>query len=230
MAMEIGKLTVHSRDKVGKGISRQLRRQGLVPGVCYGSGLDEALQITLDPKLLKASLDPEKRRNTVIDITIKSEGGDKTVKAMLWDYQIHPIKRFVTHVDLKSIDPEKVVSTEVPVVLVGRAVGLVNGGQLNVARHEITIEAKPADIPARFELDVTELDLGDVRHVSDLSIPAGVELVTPPKLTLVTCLAPKAVVEEVTPVEGEEGAEGEAPAEGEAKDGAAPAAKKEGDS
>ena len=218
--MEIGKLTVQTRDKTGKGISRQMRMKGFVPGVCYGAGIEEPLKIAVDPKALKASLDPQKRRNTVITVTVERDGkAEKTLTTMLWDYQIHPIRRVVTHVDLKAIDPDKAVHAEVPVELVGRAAGLVNGGQLNVARHSIEIMAKPAAIPAQFDLDVTELDLGHVLHVSDLTIPEGVELLTPATLTIVTCLAPKGGVEEVAPAAEDEAAAPEAGKEEAKKEG-----------
>jgi len=206
--MEIGKLTVQARDEAGKGISRQMRMNGMVPGICYGAGIDEPLKIAVNPKELKASLDPDKRTNTVLTVTVERNGkAERTLTTMLWDYQIHPIRREVTHVDLKAIDPNKAVLAEVPVELVGRAKGLVNGGQLNVARHSIEIMAKPADIPARFDLDVSELDLGDVLHVSDLVLPDTIELLTSGSLTIVTCLAPKGGVEEAAPAEAAAAAE-----------------------
>ena len=151
---------------------------GLVPGVCYGTGVDKPLSISVDPKALKASLDPAKRQNTVISLTV--EGDTSTnLTAMLWDYQIHPIRREVTHVEhsYRSIT-NKVIEAEVPVEYSGKAKGLVDGGQLNSARHSVQVRAKPADIPARLMLDISELDIGEVLHVSDLNVPAGVEMVT----------------------------------------------------
>ena len=125
--MEVGKLTVQHRSKTGKGISRSTRRDGEVPGVCYGFGMERPLAVTLSVKALKASFDPERRRNTVIDLTIE---GDKqmTVKAMLWDFQVHPLKQTVMHVDLKSIDPDKTVEAVVPIASTGTHKGLVEGG------------------------------------------------------------------------------------------------------
>ena len=221
--MEIGKLTVKARANTGKGISRQLRAEGFVPGICYGVGLDEAVKVIIDPKALKGSLDPQKRTNTVIDVELEGEG--KTVPAMVWDYQIHPIRRDILHVDLKAIDPNQSLETEVPVELIGKSPGVVNGGQLNVARHRVGVSCRPVDIPVKFELDISTLDVGGVLHVSDLALPEGVELTTPAKLTIVTCLAPKASADETVAVEGEEGAEGAPAAEGAAK----PEEKKEGD-
>jgi large subunit ribosomal protein L25 len=120
--MEVGKLTVHLRKDTGKGESRKLRGSGLVPGVCYGANLSAPLSIVVNPKELKASLDPAKGRNTVITVTVQ-DGGSQTAQltAMLWEYQIDALRRNVTHVDLISIDPNKVIEVAVPIELVGQA-------------------------------------------------------------------------------------------------------------
>lgn len=190
--MEVGKLTVQHRGITGKGISRSTRRAGDVPGVCYGAGMDAPIAVSINPKALKGALDPERRRNTVIDVTIEREGGAPTIiKAMLWDFQVHPLKQVVTHVDLKSIDPNKEVEAEVPVVSSGTHKGAIEGGLLSWARHSVHITAKPNDIPARLALDIAGLGLGDTLHISDLPLPEGVSLIDSTKLTIVTCIAPK---------------------------------------
>ncbi len=225
--MEVGKLTVHIRHDTGKGESRRLRAAGKVPGICYGAKLEKPLAITLNAKELKGSLDPAKGRNTVIDVRVEDESGGPAavLTAMLWDYQIDKLRRNVTHVDLISIDPDKPIEVEVPLVLVGKAVGTVDGGQIHVERHTLTIRCRPADIPTKFELDITELKIGDALHVKDVTMPSGVQAAVPEGFTVVTCVAPK-VEKETTeaaavPVEGAVPAEGAAPAEGEKKEGAA---------
>lgn len=226
--MEVGKLTVQLRDKTGKGVSRKLRRTGLVPGICYGVGLDKPVDITLDPKTLKAALDPELGQNTVIDLRVVdgSESEQHHVTAMLWEYQVHPIKRTVLHVDMVAIDPDKPVDIDVPVAFVGKAKGLVEGGVINVVRREIPVRCRPADIPKSFVVDISELDVGDNIHISDIDIPEGVEPMVSTALTLVACQAPRAEVE-VLPEEGLEGLEG---AEGEGAEGDAEGGEKpEGD-
>lgn len=211
--MEVGKLTVQLRDQSGKGSSRRLRAQGLVPGVCYGAGIDAPVPICLSTKELKAALDPAKRQNTVIDVTLEKDGkADRTITAMLWEYQVHPIKQVVTHVDLKAIDPELQLEAEVPVELSGKHAGAIDGGILSFARRQATVRAKPANIPSKLVLDITSLNIGEALHLSDIPLPEGVEYVDSPKLTVVTCVAPRGGVETTTTA-----AEGEAPAEGEAK-------------
>ena len=101
--MEVGKLTVQLRRDTGKGIARRLRGRGLVPGICYGTTMEQPLPIQLSPKELKGALDPQKRQNTVIEVTVedpKASVATQTITAMLKEYQVHPIKRGVLHVEV----------------------------------------------------------------------------------------------------------------------------------
>lgn len=210
--MEVGKLTVTRRHNTGKGTARKLRAEGRIPGVCYGAMLDAPVSISVDTRALKASLDPEKRNNTVIDMTIQSEGqADHNVVVMVKDYQIHKLRRDLLHVDLVAIDTEKPVEVEVPITVIGKHKGLVLGGQLHTVAYSIEIRCRPADIPATIEADVTELDIGGVLHVSELPLPEGIQVITPGHQAVITCTAPEAeeeVAESETPEEG-----AEAPAE-----------------
>lgn len=197
--MEVGKLSVSLRHERGKGYARRLRMQNLVPAVCYGNQLDAPMAITLDPEALKASLDPAKRSNTVIDMEIMD--GDKslqTIKVMLKEYQIDALRRNVTHVDLIAIDPEKRVQVEVPIDTVGTPVGVrVGGGQALMVRHSLHVECKPADIPGKLVVDIENLDLGHALHLSDLVMPEGVTLVDSEKLAIINCVAPVISKDEV---------------------------------
>ncbi len=190
--MEVGKLSVSLRHGRGKGPARRLRAHDLVPAVCYGDKLEKPLAITLDPKELKASLDPEKRANTVIEMEVLD--GDKsiqTIKVMLKEYQIDSLRRNVTHVDLVAIDPEKTVHVEVPIDTVGRPLGVrVGGGQTLMVRHSLHVTCKPTDIPAKLVLDIENLDVGQALHLSDLTMPEGVTLVESEKLAIINCIAP----------------------------------------
>lgn len=219
--MEVGKLTVQLRRQTGKGHSRRYRAQGLVPGICYGAHLDTPLSIVLSPKMLKGALDPAKGRNTVIDLTVEDDGKESAkLSAMLWEYQIDALRRHVTHVDLIAIDPEKEIEVDVPIKLEGKPAGAVDGGQIHIERHSVPVSCRPADIPIEFVVDVSPLHIGDSLHISDLEMPAGVTPAVPDKLTLLTCVAPKADKESEAVAAGA-GAEGEAaaaPAEGDKKE------------
>lgn len=229
--MEVGKLTVSVRSNSGhKGAARKLRTEGKVPGVCYGTSTDGGtitpLPIVVDVKQLRAALDPVRKQNTVINLTIEGgPNGNQALHALVKDYQLHPIRREITHVDLLAIDPNKEVLAEVPLEFIGKPAGAINGGQIRIVLRRLEVRSKPSDIPVKLTVDVSPLEIGDVIHVSAVTLPAGVAAVTGRDLAVVTCAAPE---EEAvaTPVEGAapaEGAAAAAPAAG-AKDAKAPAA------
>jgi large subunit ribosomal protein L25 len=223
----VGKLTVSLRQGSGRGAAIKLRQQGKVPGVCYGAspeGRIDPLSVVVDIKALRAALDPVRKQNTVIDLTID---GDKPRKlhALVKDYQLHPLRREITHVDFLAIDPNKEVVASVPLEFIGKPLGAIEGGQLRTVLRSIEVKAKPSDIPVKLTIDVSPLEIGDVIHVSAITLPAGVTAVTGRDLAVVTCAKPEEEVVETTaaPVEGAAAAApGAAPAAGAAA--AAPAA------
>ena len=227
----IGQLTVSVRNTTGKGAARQLRTQGKVPGVFYGATNDGPIspfQIAVDVKALKAALDPVRRQNTVISVTVEEEGkASRTLSALLKDYQLDPVRRDVTHVDLLAIDPQKEVNAKVALEFVGKPKGFIDGGVIHTVMRAIEIRSKPSDIPVKLTLDISPLEIGDVLHVSDIALPAGVLAVTGGREAVISLQAPEK--EEVVAVAADaaaapaEGAAGAAPAAG-AKPGAAPAA------
>ena len=216
--MEVGKLTVTLRDKTGhKGAARKLRATGKVPGVCYGASPDgriEPLSIVVDVKALRAALDPVRKHNTVIDLTIEGGSATRKLSALVKEYQIDPVRRDITHVDLIAVDPNKEVTSTVPLEFVGKPKGAIDGGQIRIVLRNLEVRAKPADIPVKLSVDVSPLEIGDVIHVHTIALPNGVVAVTGRDLAVVTCAAPEEEKVDVV-------AEGAAPAEGAA---AAPAA------
>ena len=213
--MEVGKLTVSLRTSPGKGNSKLLRTQGKVPGVCYGVSLDgkiEPLSIVVDVKALRAALDPVRKTNTVIDLTI--EGHNQKLHALVKDYQVDPVRRDIKHVDLLAIDPNKEVRADVPLEFVGKPAGAIEGGQLRIIMRFLEVKAKPSDIPVKLPVDVSPLGIGDVIHVSTIALPAGVTAVSGRDQAVVTCAAPEqdAVAETVVAADGAAPAAGATPA------------------
>ena len=203
--MQVGQLTVTLRNSSGKGPARQLRAQGKVPGVLYGATTDgpiEPFGIAVDVKALKAALDPVRRQNTVISVTVEGGGAVRTLSALLKEYQLHPLRREVTHVDLLAIDPSKEVQATVPLEFTGKPAGTINGGILHTVMRSIEVRCKPSDIPVKLPVDVSPLDIGDVLHVSDVPLPAGVVSVTGGREAVISLQAPEVekVVEAVAAV------------------------------
>jgi large subunit ribosomal protein L25 len=229
--MEVGKLTVTRRTTTGKGAAHKLRAQGLVPGVCYGtsaSGPIAPLPIVVDVKALRAALDPVRKQNTVITLTVQEEGkAPQQLSALLREYQLDIIRREVTHVDLLAIDPSKEVTAEVPLEFSGKHVGAIDGATLHIVMRTLSVRAKPQDIPVKVVVDVSPLVIGDVIHVSDLALPAGVTSVTGLEQAVITCNPPE---KDTGPAEGAAaaaapGAEGAPAAAAPAAGGKAPAGK-----
>jgi large subunit ribosomal protein L25 len=221
--MEIGKLEVHVRKESGKGYSHKLRQAGRIPAVCYGGG-EGPIALALDPRALKDALDPEKRQNTVITMTIKGGAADQQLTVMLKDYQTDPLKNTVLHADFVRVDLTKEIHVTVPLLLTGKAVGVTVGGILHQVFRMVDVACLPDRIPTKLEADVSELNIGDAIKTSDVKVTEGVRILLDPKQSVAVVVAPKEEkVEEAAVVEGAvEGAEGAAAAPG--AEGAAPGA------
>jgi large subunit ribosomal protein L25 len=211
--MAKSELQVIPRKEAGKGVARTLRREGLVPAVVYGKGMDPC-SITVEPKALKKAIATEAGWNTLI--TLKGDGPFDGKVVLLKDMQIDAIRRDVVHADFNAIDLKKKISVMVPVVATGTPKGVVEGGTLSVVRHELEVVCLPTAIPKSIDIDVSEMEIGDVFHVDDLKVEDGAEVPHDVNFTILTVVGRMA--EEVEEVEGEEveGAEaGEAAASAE---------------
>jgi large subunit ribosomal protein L25 len=182
-------LNVTSREVVGKGGARSLRRQGLVPAVVYGKGM-ETSSIAVAPKALQAAIATEAGWNTLI--TLKGDGAFADKVVILKDMQVDAIRRDIQHVDFQAIDLQKKVHVMVPVHPVGKSAGEIAGGHLQTIRHELEVICLPTAIPSAIEVDVTALGIGAVLHIADLVLPAGVEAPHDVNFTVITVTGHKA--------------------------------------
>ena len=207
-------LNVEPRVRIGKGGSRKVRQDGLVPAVVYGKGM-ESLNLRLDPKALKKAVATEAGWNTLI--TLKGDGPFDGKVVILKDLQIDAIRREPMHVDFLAIDLKKTLAVMVPVQPVGKSKGEIEGGTLQLVRHELEVYCLPTNIPSSIEIDVTELEVGDSVHIDEVTLPEDVESQHDVNFTVLTVVGRMA--EEVEEVEedefGVEGEEGEEAAEGE---------------
>ena len=184
-----------------KNDARRLRREGQIPAVLYGAGL-EPITISVDPKQMKRILNSETGHNTIFDLTAGGDSG----KAMIVDWQFEPIKGALLHVDLKRIAMDKLLRVGVPVTLKGEAPGVkLQGGILEQMMREVEIECLPADIPGRIEADVSKLEFGQTIRVSDLPHSDKIKFITDANQAIAHVTAVKEVVA-ATPVEGVEAA------------------------
>lgn len=179
---------------------RRLRRQGLVPGVLYGKG--QARAILVGERELRNALTGPSGLHAIVDVVI--EGHAARHHAILKEYQQHPVKGIVTHVDFHEVRLDQPIQTTVTVQLAGHPVGVRAGGQIQHVAYEMRIEALPTNVPEHVEADVSELDIGDVLRIEDLTPIDGVTFLDDPQTVLATCIQPRGMdVEEEEPVEGE---------------------------
>jgi large subunit ribosomal protein L25 len=202
-------LTATSRSVEGQGASRRLRTAGYVPAIVYGAGeAPQAIQVLHNDVLLGSRY--ESFYSSVIDLTVDG----KLQKVLIKDWQKHPFKQLMLHMDFQRVNENEAIRVAVPVHFLnqekspaGKTAGLVISHNLT----EVTVSCLPGNLPEFIELDLADLKAGDIVHLSDLKLPAGVEI---PELGLgkehdVAVVTVASIQEEVDPtVEG-----GEAPTE-----------------
>ena len=236
-------LNAEPRSDSGKGASRRLRHQGLVPAIVYGGKFDP-VQISIAHNEFIHELEKEAIYTQVIDLKM----GDKTQEVILRDLQRHPYKNKVMHADFFRIDKNTPIKVVVPIHVENaeECVGVrLDGGLLMQLVSEIEVIALPKDLPEYLEIDALDLHLGDILHLTDIEMPQGVQIVALTYLEdvediehdmhnvgVLSVIKPREeIIEDEAPEAPEtevEGEEGEV-AEGEAEAGDGEAAESEGD-
>jgi large subunit ribosomal protein L25 len=220
-------------DGVGSRNAKRLRRQGLIPGVLYGKGHSRA--IAVEERTLRAALTGPSGLHAIVDVVV--EGQKTPHHAVLKEYERHPIRGTITHIDLHEIRLDQPIQATVAVQLVGDSVGVRQGGVIQHVTREIQVQALPTNIPEHIDVDVSDLDVGDTIRLENLRVFEGVEYLGDPYETVIAnCTVPRglAALEEEEAAEGEElegeAAEGEDAAEAAAEAGDQPAAGETGES
>jgi large subunit ribosomal protein L25 len=209
--MDSIKLSVHERQETGNGPARRLRAKGLVPAVSYAKG-KPATPIALEVEEFKAAM--AHGHNVVLELVFdkgaKGEGAKPKARyAVVKDFQFHPVKRYLQHVDLHEVDLSEEIEAQVAVEGVGTPAGLIDGGVVDWERREVTVRALPGNMPASLELDVSGLLIGHHLTVAALVAPEGVVIVDDPEAMLVALVPPRVV--EPTAAEVAEAAEAAEP-------------------
>ena len=204
---------VYSR-KIGTSISKKLRRDKQVPAIVYGK-TQKTIPLSLDIRIAE-KYSKKEYENKIF--TFKSK--EKTLnglKVLKKDVSYHKLTRKPIHIDFFSLDMKQVVRVNVEVNFTGKAKGVKeSSGILNVMRRDVEVECLPAEIPDFLTIDVSSLDINQNFHVSDLTIPENVKLITSEKASL--CGVSEMAEEEVaTPTPAETAAADDAQATTDAK-------------
>ena len=215
------KLSATGRNDEGKGASRRLRRAGAIPAIVYGAHADPQ-SIQLEHEKTWVASQNEWFYASIIDLDVDG----KVQKVLLRDMQRHPYKQVIMHLDFQRVSENEAIRVSVPLHFVGEdksPAGKAADVVISHEHNEVHISCLPKDLPAFVEVDLSGLQLGDTVHLSQVKLPAGVEI---PELKLGADHDVAIVVARHARVEAEETAEGEGTA---AAAPQAPAAEGEGE-
>lgn len=207
------KLEANTRGDMGRGASRRLRRDGLVPAVIYGAE-KPAQSVTLNHNALSNALANEAFYTSIVDMKI--DGMDQQV--IIKDLQRHPYKPKILHADFLRISDKTEIRVHIPLHFTGEPAGVKAGGVVNHMVNEVEVSCLPKDLPEFIEVDISGLQMDETLHLSNIKLPGSLTLVALAHgndMSIVSLHVPRAVKEDET--QAAEAAEGAAPAPADAK-------------
>jgi large subunit ribosomal protein L25 len=162
-------LVAEYRAETGKNAARKLRREMKIPGVLYGYHIQGAVPVALDARQIHKLLTALGEEAKVIQFTLKKDSGEEEHhQVLIREVQVHPFRRQLLHVDFYALAADQLLDVDVPIELVGESLGVKKGGVVEQVMHTLSIRCLPGEIPDKIDIDVSNLDLGDVIHVKDL--------------------------------------------------------------
>ncbi len=208
--MEQPVLNAQIREKKGKGIARQLRRNKEIPAVFYGPAT-KPVMLTVKRPELELILRRASGENVIFDLKLHDGATTQSKTAMLKELQVHPLKDVYLHADFYEISLDKEITVDIPIHLVNTPVGVANGGVLEQIKRELSVTCLPGKLIDALNVDVSHLDLGGSLHVSDITLPEGITTNEDGELTIAVLSTPRA--EKAKPTEEGEAAAAEPAAE-----------------
>ena len=205
------KIDINKRESLGKKGVKQLRREGMIPGIYYSPNSESSTPIVISQGDFHEAVKSGAR---IFNISV----GEKKQNVLFKSVQYHPVTDQVLHIDLYGIRMDRAVNIKIPVHLIGDPIGVTEeGGVISQATMEIEIACLPGDIPEFVETDVSGLAIGDAINVGILQLDEKITLITPEDSVLASVTHAMKEIEPVVEEEEEEfmDEEGEAPAEGE---------------
>lgn len=193
-------IVADAREQRGKNAAVRLRAEGKSPATVYGPGSDP-VAITVNPREITKILQSSTGHNTIFNLDI---AGKETTPVMIIDWQRHPVREHLLHIDFKRIDLTKRIQVKVPVHTTGDPKGVkLQGGVYDVVTREVEVDCLPDEIPESYIIDVAELMIGQSIRAGDIPLQGSVKLISAEDL----------VISHVTALKAEEAAAGEAAAE-----------------
>ncbi len=213
--MDMLLITVKTREASGKGGARKKRASGYIPVTIYGEG-QAPVSVEVEMKNFERITHGKLGEHAFVDVNVEDQtslNGPALIRAI----QHHPISDKVLSADFQRIDLKKKITTFVPIKLTGQCKGIILGGIPDQHLHQLQIEALPLDVPENIEVNITDVGMGGTVHVSDVTAPEGVTILTSTERSVIAIKVPRTAKRPTGPV---------ADAKAAAKPGAKPAAKK----
>lgn len=218
-------LNAEKREEVGKALVKKIRKNGLIPAVCYKEG-KETVNLKVNKRQLNDVLHTKAGENVLITLNVEGEKSKKERVVMIKEIQKEPLMGDIIHVDFSEISLTKAIKVKVPVVTHGEAKEVKReGGTVEHIIWEVEVECLPTEIPDKITVEIAEMKIGDFIYVKDLKVKQEVKILADPEAVVLTAKMP--VIEEA-PVEAAEGVEepeviakGKKPEEGEEEEGEA---------
>ncbi len=202
--MEKTILRARRREQTGSRVARRIRRENSIPGVLYGAHEDPQ-PIQIDAQEFQTLVKQGLSENSLITLFLDDEKNSERM-TLIREIQRDPVRNELRHLDLVHIDLTESIRVDVPLHMTGQAVGVKMGGILEQKIYAVEIECLPTDIPSEFTIDISDLDIGDSYHLSDMDL-GNLKVHTNIERTVVQVAFPRVieeVVEEVLVLEGEE--------------------------
>lgn len=173
------------RENLGKKFSKAARREGLVPAVLYGQG--DPIHFTIKPLDVRSLVYTPEFKLAELNV------GGKQYKAIVKDYQFHPVTDALRHIDFLALVPGHPIKVQVPVTFTGASPGVRAGGKLQVAVRRVKVKTTPEHLVDKVVLDISDLQLGNAIRVRDIQATEGVEIMNPPGQPIASVEVPRAL-------------------------------------
>lgn len=205
------------RTQIGKGAAKKLRRQRLIPAVVYG-GTSGPTAVTVSPFEMMKLLGSGAGENVLISLALDGES-EQLRTVILKALQRDPVRGGPLHADFLEVSMQRKIKVQIPVRLVGEAIGVkLNGGLLEQHLREVSVECLPGAIPSHIQVDISHLNLGHGIHVRELTVGGDIKVLEDPARPVVTVLVQRVAAEGAAAVTEEKSTEPEVVGKKEAKE------------
>ena len=184
--MRTKEIAAKRRESLGKTSTKQIRKEGRVPGVIYDG--DNPIHVTFDYKDAKSLL--YSPHTYIVQVAVE---GDAPVNTIIRESQFHPVSENILHIDLMKVTEDKEVLLTLPIKLTGKAKGVAQGGRLVNKLRRLRVRGVPIKMPETINIDVSKLDLGDTIKVGNAEIVEGVTVITPASAAVASVIVPRSM-------------------------------------